>query len=157
MSDRLVALALLAVCGVLYWQSTLIRRPPFAAFETFDAAAFPRAVIVVLALLCVALFVRGGGPVVPRVTRDDLRRWLTRYRLPLIGLGLFALYALVMSPLGWNASTIVYLVAMQLAILPRRGPRDLALVVGGSVAFTLVAGAGFERFLHVVLPRPDLF
>jgi hypothetical protein len=84
-------------------------------------------------------------------------RWGTRYRLPLIGLGLFALYTLAMQPLGWNASTILYLVAMQLAILPRRGVRDLALVVGGSVVFALVVGAGFERFLHIVLPRPDLF
>jgi hypothetical protein len=157
MSDRLVALALLAVCGFLYWQSTLIRRPPFAAFETFDAAAFPRAVIVVLALLCLALFVRGSGSVIPRVSRAGFERWLSRYRLPLMGLGLFALYALVMPQLGWNLSTAIYLVAMQLAILPRRGPRDLALIVGGSVAFTLVVGAGFERFLHVVLPRPDLF
>jgi hypothetical protein len=62
-----------------------------------------------------------------------------------------------MSPLGWNLSTILYLVAMQLVILPRRGLRDLAVVAGGSVAFTLVVGAGFERFLHIVLPRPDLF
>jgi hypothetical protein len=157
MSDRLVALALLAVCGFLYWQSTFIRRPPFAAFETFDAAAFPRAVLIVLALLCLALLARGSGPVLPRVTRAGLVRWGTRYRLPLIGLGLFALYTLAMQPLGWNASTILYLVAMQLAILPRRGVRDLALVVGGSVVFALVVGAGFERFLHIVLPRPDLF
>jgi hypothetical protein len=157
MSDRLVALALLAVSGFLYWQTTFIRRPPFAAFETFDASWFPRAVVVVLALLCVALLVRGSGPLRPRITRTGFRRWLARYRLPLVGLGSFALYALAMPPLGWNLSTILYLVAMQLAILPRRGPRDLALVVGGSVAFTLVVGAGFERFLHVVLPRPDLF
>ncbi len=157
MSDRLVALALLAVCGFLYWQSTFIRRPPFAAFEAFDASWFPRGVILVLALLSLALLVRGSGPVRPRITRDGARRWLARYRLPLTGLGLFALYALVMPPLGWNLSTILYLVAMQLAILPRRGRRDLALVVGGSVVFTLVLGAGFERFLHVVLPRPDLF
>ena len=157
MSDRLVALALLAVCGFLYWQSTFIRRPPFAAFETFDASLFPRAIVVILAVLSLALLVRGSGPIVPRLTRDGVRRWIARYRLPLIGLGLFAVYAVAMPQLGWNASTILYLVAMQLVILPRRGPRDLALIAGGSVVFTLVVGAGFERFLHVVLPRPDLF
>lgn len=157
MSDRLVAIALLAVSGFLYWQTTFIRRPPFAAFETFDAAAFPRAILVVLALLCLALLMRGAGSVVPRIRRADVRPWLARYRLPLVGLGSFALYALLMPQLGWNASTIAYLVAMQLAILPRRSPRDLALVVGGSALFTLVVGAGFERFLHVVLPRPELF
>jgi hypothetical protein len=114
-------------------------------------------VIVVLAVLCLALLVRGSGPTLPRVTRDGVRRWLGRYRLPLIGLALFGVYAVLMRPLGWNASTILYLVAMQLAILPRRGLRDLGFVVGGSVVFALVVGAGFERFLHVVLPRPDLF
>ncbi len=157
MSDRLVALALLAVTGVLFWQTFLFRRPPFAAFESFDAATFPRIVLALLALLGLALLVRGSGPVRPRVTRQGMRRWLGRYRLPLVGLGLFAAYAQVMPQIGWTAATIGYLVAMQLAILPRRGVRDLALVFGGSVVFAVVLAAGFERFLHVVLPRPDLF
>ena len=157
MSDRLVALALLAVCAIFYWQSYAIRRPPFALFETFDAAAFPRLVLGLLAVLALALLVRGSGPVRPRMTRQGLRRWLVRYRLPLVGLGLFAVYALVMPQIGWIAATTGYLVAMQLAILPRRGVRDLAIVLGGSLVFTVVLGAGFERFLHVVLPRPELF
>jgi hypothetical protein len=157
MSDRLVALGLLAVCSVFYWQSFAIRRPPFAAFETFDSAAFPRGVAVLLAVFALILLVRGGGAVVPRVTRDGLRRWLARYQLPLISLGAFTTYALLMAPIGWIASTIGYLVAMQLAIFPRRNVRDLAAVVAGSVVFTVALGVGFERFLHVVLPRPDLF
>ncbi len=157
MSDRLIAVALLAGSGFFYWQSYSIKRPGFAAFEDFDAATFPRAVIVTLALFALVLLVRGGGPVVPRITRDALRRWTDRYRLPLISLAAFAAYALAMPLVGWIASTIGYLVAMQLAILPRRGARDLAVVVAGSVVFTVALGAGFERFLHVVLPRPELF
>ncbi|SRR6266511_3890484 len=156
MSDRLVALALLAVTGILFWQTFGFRRPPFAAFEAFDAATFPRILLALLAALGLALLVRGGGPVVPRITREGIRAWLDRYRLPLLSLPLFGVYAFVMPKVGWNAATIGYLLAMQLLLLPRRGAA-LALMVAGSVAFTLVVGAGFERFLHVVLPRPDLF
>jgi hypothetical protein len=158
MSDRLVAVVLLAVCGVLYWQTFAIRRPPFAQFESFDAASFPRLVLALLAAFSLVMLLRGGGgSLIPRVRADAARRWLGRYRLPLLGLAAFVAYALVMSAVGWNAATIAYLVTMQLLILPRRGPRDLALVVGGSAAFTFLVAAGFERFLHVVLPRPDLF
>src|SRR5919197_4596388 len=104
MSDRLVALLLLAVCGFFYWQTFSIRRAPFAAFETFDAATFPRVVIALLALFSVVLLLRGSGPVIARVTRADTRRWLVRYRLPLLSLLAFALYAALLSPLGWTLS-----------------------------------------------------
>jgi hypothetical protein len=157
MSDRLVALVLLTVSGILYWQTLTFRRPPFAQFESFDAASFPRLVLVLLAAFSLVLLVRGGGALVPRVRAETLRRWLSRYRLPLLSLAAFLTYAVVMPAIGWNAATITYLVAMQFLILPRRGPRDLALVIGGSAAFTFGLAAAFERFLHVVLPRPELF
>ena len=83
MSDRLIALALLVGCGFLYWQTYSVKKPPFAAFESFDAVTFPRAVLIVLALFALVLLVRGAGTLVPRhPTRDELRLWLRRYRLP---------------------------------------------------------------------------
>jgi putative tricarboxylic transport membrane protein len=156
-SDRLTALGLLAVCGFLFWQTYQIRRPPFAAFESFDAATFPRVVIVVLALFSLVLLVRGSGRLVPpRPSRADLVGWLVRYRLPFISLALFALYAVVMPAVGWFVATAIYLIAMQLLLQPGRG-RRLAAVLAGSVAFTWGLGFAFERFLHIVLPRAALF
>ena len=74
MSDRLIALALLVGCGFLYWQTYSVKKPPFAAFESFDAVTFPRAVLIVLALFALVLLVRGAGTLVPRhPTRDELR------------------------------------------------------------------------------------
>jgi putative tricarboxylic transport membrane protein len=156
-SDRLTAIGLLGVCGFLFWQTYQIRRPPFAAFETFDAATFPRLILVVLAVFSLVLLVRGSGRLVPpRPNRADIVDWLARYRLPLISLALFALYAAVMPPIGWFVATASYLIAMQLLLQPGRG-RRLATVLAGSVAFTWILGFAFERFLHIVLPRASLF
>ncbi len=156
MSDRVVALALLAVCGILYQQSFAIRQPPFAAFEALGAESYPRGVIAALAIFALILLVRGQGRVLPGVDRAALSSWLARYGLPLASLALFALYALVMGPVGWFAATFAYLVVMQLVLRPRGG-RLLAVLVVGSLAFTLLLGETFERFLHVVLPRAGLF
>jgi hypothetical protein len=156
-SDRTTALGLLAVCGSLFWQTYQIRRPTFAAFETFDAATFPRVVIALLAVFGLVLLIQGSGDVVPRrPTRADLMRWLVRYRLPLISLALFALYAAVMPTVGWFVDTAAYLITMQLMLQPGRR-RRLATVLVGSLAFTWGLGFAFERFLHIVLPRAALF
>lgn len=156
MSDRLIGGVLLAGSGFFYWQTYAFKRPSFAAFETFDAATYPRLVLGLIALFAVGLLVRGAGPVLPRITRAGLRRWLDRYRLPLVSLPLFGLYVLAMPYAGWTAATIGYLVVMQLLLLPRRGP-EVAYVLAGSAAFTVLVGQIFERFLSVVLPRPTLF
>jgi hypothetical protein len=156
-SDRTSALGLLAVCGFLFWQTSEIRRPPFAAFEAFDAATFPRAILLLLTVFSVVLLVRGAGSPLPRrPARADVTRWLARYRVPLISLALFALYASVMPTVGWFLDTAIYLIAMQLVLQPGRG-RRLVAVLGGSVAFTWTLGFAFERFLHIVLPRATLF
>ncbi|HEV8535462.1 MAG TPA: tripartite tricarboxylate transporter TctB family protein [Candidatus Limnocylindria bacterium] len=157
MSDRTTALGLLAVCGFLFWHTYQIRKPPFAAFEAFDASTFPRIVIAALALFSLVLLVRGSGVLIPRrPTRADLIGWLGSYRFPLISLALFALYAAVMPAVGWFVDTAIYLIAMQLVLQPGRG-RRLAAVLAGSAAFTWALGLAFERFLHIVLPRASLF
>ena len=156
MSDRFVALVLLAVSGVFYWQSFAIRKPPFAAFESLGAETFPRGVLAVLALFSLILLARGRGALRPRVDHARLGAWLARYRLPLLSLALFAAYALAVPPLGWLAATVVYLVVMQLVLQPRWG-RTVAYVVVGSAAFAWALAEVFERFLHVVLPRAALF
>ena len=80
---------------------------------------------------------------------------LDQYRLPLLSLALFPLYALAIPPIGWVAATSVYLIAMQLVLHPRRGLR-LATLVVGSVAFSWLLAFAFESYLHVVLPRAGL-
>ena len=156
MSDRLIAVILLAVCGFFYWQSFFIRKPPFAAFESLGAETFPRAIVVVLALFSLILLIRGRGALAPRLVRERLRPWLERYRLPLTSLALFAAYAAAIAPLGWLVATVAYLVAMQFLLLPRSG-RAIGYVLAGSFAFAFLVGQLFERFLHVVLPRAGLF
>lgn len=156
MTDRLIGLLLLLLCGLLYWQSTLIRQPPFAAFEALGAETFPRAVIVLLAFFSAALAIRGRGSLVPRIDRTRVRGWLERYRLPLATIALFVVYIVAIERVGWTASTVAFLVVLQLLLRPTRG-RQLAYVLLGSAAFALAVGQLFERVLHVVLPRGTLF
>jgi len=61
-----------------------------------------------------------------------------------------------MPAVGWFVDTAAYLIAMQLVLQPGRG-RRLALVFAGSLVFTWALGLGFERLLHIVLPRAWLF
>lgn len=156
MSDRLTALVLLGVCAVFAAQTLVIRRPPFAAFEAFGAETFPRGVIAVLALFSAVLLVRGRGRLLRAVDRARLRSWLETYRVPAVTLGLFAAYAWAIPLVGWLAATAAFLVALQLVLLPRRGAA-LAAVALGSLVFAVALAQGFERFLHVVLPRGTLF
>lgn len=155
MSDRLIGLLLLGACAFFYWQSTLIGRPPFAVFEALGAETYPRAVIAAIALLSVALVVRGGGPVMAFPSSADVRAWTSRYRLPLVSLALFLVYGTIIPVVGWYPTTAVYLVVMQLVLHPRLG-RRLAILVIGSLLFTVALGQVFERLLHLVLPRGQL-
>jgi hypothetical protein len=156
LSDRLIALLLLVVCGVFYWQSQFVRRPPFAAFEALGPETFPRWIVAVLAVCSLILLVRGKGSLIPRIGGQQLRAWLDRYRLPLISLALFAIYGLAIPQIGWIPATSGYLIVMQLVLQPRLGLR-LAYVVVGSVAFAWLLAYAFETYLHVVLPRAGLF
>jgi hypothetical protein len=90
------------------------------------------------------------------VDRVRVAALLATYRLPLITLGLFAAYAALMPLLGWLVDTALFLVALQLVLLPRAG-RALVILALGSVAFAVALGQVFERYLHVVLPRGTLF
>jgi putative tricarboxylic transport membrane protein len=155
-SDRLIALLLLVACGFFYWQSSFVRRPPFAAFEALGPETFPRWVVAVLAVFSVILLIRGKGSLIPRVSGRRYRVWLDQHRLPLISLALFPVYLLMIPQVGWIPATSLYLILMQLILLPRRGLRLLSVVVG-SVAFSWLLAYAFETYLHVVLPRAGLF
>jgi hypothetical protein len=156
MSDRLIALLLLVVCGFFYWDSSFLKKPAFAAFEALGPETYPRWILAVLAVLSVTLLVRGKGSLVPRISAAGSRAWLDRYRLPIISLALFPLYALAIPQVGWIPATSIYLIVMQLILQPRRG-RQLAYLLLGSVAFSWLLAYGFESYLHVVLPRAGLF
>jgi hypothetical protein len=156
MSDRLIGLLLLVVCAFLSYQTTLIRRPSFAAFEALGSETFPRAVLLLLAVFSVVLAITGRGSLRPRLDRERLRAFLERYRLPLVTLGLFVLYVIAIERVGWLASTIGFLAVLQLVLQPRRG-RTLGYVLVGSAVFAIALGQVFERVLRVLLPRGTLF
>ena len=151
MSDRQVGLVLLLFSGVMYWQTYQIRTPGFVQFQQIDAPFFPRLILGFLAALSLLLVIRGrGGTGLPnRAALVDFGR---RYRDVLVTLGLFVLYVIGITVVGWLPATIVYVVALQLILNPNLG-RRLVYVVGGSVAFSWFLAFVFEQYLHVVLPR----
>ena len=52
--DTLVAIVLLAICGIFWQQSFLIEEPGYAQMSP---AAWPRGVLAVLSLLCLVFLV----------------------------------------------------------------------------------------------------
>ncbi len=156
MSDRAIGLLLIVVSAFFYWQTYFFKTPPFAAFQQMGAEFFPRGILIALGILGLALTIRGEGSPLPNWTVGRVRAALVRYREVILSLALFPLYGLSVGLIGFFASTVIYLIVMQLILRPRRG-LGLLYVAAGSLAFTWALVALFQGYLHVVLPSGSLF
>lgn len=156
MSDRSIGLMLLVISGFFYWQTLFFKRPQFAQFEQMGPEFFPRGILIVLALLSLALIVRGKGSLLPRWNLGSVRTLATRYRDVVLSLALFPVYVMGITLIGFLYSTMLYLVVMQSVLKPRKG-LGLLLVVAGSVTFSWALVQLFQGYLHVVLPAGSLF
>lgn len=67
--DSVIALLLLAFCGVMFAESFQIRR---AMFSTLPAATWPRLLLAILFVLCVAYLVQSLRGRIQRAEIDDL-------------------------------------------------------------------------------------
>jgi hypothetical protein len=148
--DGIGALACLAGSLVLLWSSRDIPQP---ALVPIGPAFYPRIVLGVTAVLSVALLATDLGRRRPPTAPPRPR---VSYRLVALTFLVFTLYVFALPLLGYRASTILFVAALQATLDPPRRVRDWALVAVMAVVSMLVTYVLFERYLSVLLPRGRL-
>jgi hypothetical protein len=152
--DSGVALGLLLLCGVLYWQAGGIPTPPFVPI---GPAFYPRVILLLLAALAVWLILedvargrrrpaRPSPPAAPPLN----------YRRVAVCFVVFGGYVAGLSPLGYFLATFLFVLGLGWVMGPRR-VGELPKLAGVALGTTLVTYLVFERYLHVFLPRGILF
>ncbi len=152
--DRGIGLGLLALCGILFWQTAGIPTPPFVPI---GPAFYPRIILVLLAALAIWLILEDvvmgrhshGGATRPTALRLN-------YRLVVVCFVVFGGYVAGLSLLGYFLATCLFVLGLGWILGPRRAgelPKLFAIAIGTALATYLV----FEKYLHVFLPRGLLF
>ena len=155
--DSLIAILLLALCGILAWASFDIRNPDYG---TLAPAAWPRAVLAVLGVFCVIYLVQslragaGQKPAGPAAGRG-LGGFLQAYRNPI---ACYLIYFLFMVSLPYLGALIggILLVFALLTVLGGWQPRALALHAVIAVVSMGFMWSLFTFGLRVLLPRGEL-
>lgn len=156
--DTIIAVFLLACCSILAWSSLSIRDP---GYGTLSPAAWPRAVVAVLALFSLIYFFQSlkYGPRKDETSPErppGLSGFFRHYRNPI---ACFAIYTLFMATLEWLGALIggILLVFGLLSALGGFRPRDLLKHALFSVASMGLMWALFTFGLRVILPEGELF
>ena len=129
---------------VFYEIATSLTEQGIASGSPYDnAAAYPRAVAVVIGVLLVLVLIVGREPVgeVDTVAVRDLRR-------PALLLLIFGIYLWALGTLGYHLATT----PMLAAVMFLGGARSPLEIIGVSVGVAFVLAWFFEAFLKIVLP-----
>jgi hypothetical protein len=150
--DAVIGCALLVLCAELYRETYSFRVPPFSTMST---GTWPRFVLIILALLCVALLIQSllrPASRAPHEATVDVPKTSRSHRNALICFGLFAAFLVSLHWLGMLLAGIAFVFLMQELM----GPRDLkSRVVHLAIAVVAVGGmwAAFTFALRVILPE----
>lgn len=159
--DVYIAIALLLICGVLFWASFEIRSPDYGALPP---SAWPRTVILVLTVLSIIYLIQSlkdGPDTDSEVDKDErprpasLREWIYYWRNVFWCFALFFLYLVCIPYLGMLVSGVAFVFLLQCA-LGGIGARKIAL--HAFVALLAVGGMWslFTYALEVRLPPGSL-
>ncbi|WP_428523369.1 tripartite tricarboxylate transporter TctB family protein [Roseibium sp.] len=132
---------------------------PSSMFETLGAGAFPRFVfgtIILVAFIAVIDSLR-------KIPRDawsrfgaSTRHWIKTRFLVILCFGIFVSYLVVLPILGFSVASFVFVLAIQLLLMPR-SPITILIAVFVALAFSFGLNALFADVFNVFLPRGDLF
>lgn len=151
-TDAIIGLVLLVMCAELYRETFHFRIPPFTTMST---GAWPRFVLVILALLSVAMIVQSLIRPPKSATADapaELPATTVSHRNALICFGLFAAFLVSMHWLGMLIAGILFVFVMQ----EMMGLRDMkSRLVHMAIAVVAVGGmwSVFTFALRVILPE----
>lgn len=151
---KLVSYAVfLATAVALYVVATGL---PTSRWEPLGAGAFPRLVLALLGILCIAAMAGSARKLVRLGAPHDIgrraRTLLVANRLVVVVFVLFAAYLAVLRPLGFAIATFAFLLLAQLAIAPRRW-QSLAIALAVALVFSFGLNWLFASVFTVFLPR----
>lgn len=151
--DTIVAILLLAFCGVLWHASYDIE---ITSYGTMASTVWPRIIIVALGVFSALLLLQS------LIRRDDARAdegpvepLHKRYRNAAIIYSLFLLFLLTLPTLGMHLGGALF-VFLSLTALGRPTPRLIALHAAVAVASIGVMWSIFTFGLRVILPQGEI-
>ena len=152
--DTGIGVGLLAVCGILYWQTGFISIPPFVPI---GPSFYPRVMLIFLAGLAVWLI---AEDLLKKRTSAVKAKKATgpapSYRRVLWGFLIFLGYVACLDLIGFVASTFLFILGLSWAIGPRN-VREIPKLFAVAAGTALVCYLLFEKYLYVFLPRGLLF
>lgn len=151
--DTVIAVLLLILCGVLFWQTFNIREVPFSQV---GSEVWPRIVLLLLAILSVIYLFRSMAEPRPQTETFSLRDWLLTYRNPIICFVMFFVFMLALPYLGMLVAGILFVFITQ-TLIGGASPRRLAIHAIVSVISVGGMWAIFTYALRVILPAGELF
>lgn len=149
--DTVVAVILLVVCGVLFWQTFHIQDPGYISLKPY---VWPRGVIVLMTVFCLIYLAQSvRAPAMPG--EGGIGAWFARYRNALWCYGLFALFLLTLDWLGMLIGGALFVFGV-MAALGRRTARDLARYAVIAVVTVGLMWSIFTFGLNVFLPAGEI-
>ncbi|MCD8565645.1 MAG: tripartite tricarboxylate transporter TctB family protein [Burkholderiaceae bacterium] len=151
--DAVIAVLLLILCGVLFWQTFFIREVPFSQI---GSEVWPRAVLILLAVLALIYLFTSLSEPRPENAPFCLKSWLKAYKNPLICFAMFFVFLLALPYLGMLLAGILFVFITQTLV---GGASPRRVVTHAVVSILSVGGmwAIFTYALRVILPAGELF
>lgn len=151
--DTIIAILLLMLCGIFFWQTFYIREVPFSQV---GSEVWPRFVLILLTLLSAIYFFKSITEPRPASEPFSINGWLKAYRNPIICFLMFFVFLLALPYLGMLLAGILFVFITQTLI---GGASPRRLVTHALIAVLAVGGMWsiFTYALRVILPAGELF
>lgn len=150
--DVYIAIFILILTGVFFWQSFEIREIDYG---TLQASAWPRIILIALGIFSVIYLVQSikAGPAEP--TENEEKGFFERFRNPIICFVLYFFFLFSMPYLGMLLSGISF-VFLLLSAIGSIAPR--ALMIHAMIACISIGAmwSFFTYALGVILPQGEL-
>lgn len=154
--DRALALAMLAITGILLAETRNIAPP--TSWQPYGSALFPQILLGIIAVLSLLLLLRSFlvRSEVPKSEPDRPRRslaaWIRHNAIVLSLFGLFGLYALLLPLIGYLPATLGFLVTSLALLLGIDTRRKWIINLAVSCTLAPLVYVIFRFVLNVWLP-----
>jgi len=152
-TDTVVAIVLLAACGIFFWATFHI---PDMGFESLGSDIWPRFILALLLILSTAYLFQSLKLPPGRKSEGGIKAWLAKYRNALWCYLLFSLFLITLDILGMLIGGVLF-VYLTLTALGERTLRAQAFHMAIAVISIAFMWSVFTFGLNVFLPQGEIF